>query len=126
MGNPTIHPDVFARSMETHWQDTLGNVTSPSLLNLWETMGKAFNGAIAGTGDQWTVLQPPTGTGKTQGLAVYSALTAKANQSVGIVNGILIVTRLIEQAEELKQNINRLAGFDCAVAKHSDNQLSLE
>lgn len=124
MGNPTIHPDVFARAMETHWSNALGNVSSPSLVKLWEAMGKAYNGAISGTNGQWTVLQPPTGTGKTQGLAVYSALTANSNRDGKLMNGILIVTRLIEQAEELKETINHLAGFKCAQTKHSENKVA--
>lgn len=126
MGNPTIRPDVFARAMQTHWRDTLNNVSSPALVSLWETMGKAFNQAMSGSSKQWLVLQPPTGTGKTQGLAVYSALTARENKYSQLTNGILIVTRLIEQAEELKDRINLLAGFECAITKHSDNEVTSE
>ena len=116
----------FARAMMTHWQDTLGNVPSPALTALWETMAKTFNAAIESDGTRWSVLQPPTGTGKTQGLSVYAALTARANHESEQRHGILIVTRMIEQADELKETIDRLAGFPCAVAKHSENKVPPE
>lgn len=123
MGNPTIRPEDFSRQMETHWTNTLGNVSSPSLLALWETIAKTFNGAIASQETRWAVLQPPTGTGKTQGLAVFAAMTAQSNRTEHQPNGILVVTRLIAQAEELKETINRLAGFECANTKHSENKI---
>lgn len=124
---PTIiTPAEFARAMTAHWQDTLGNVPSPALTALWETMAKTFNAAIESDGTRWSVLQPPTGTGKTQGLSVYAALIAKSNHESEQRNGILIVTRMIEQADELKASIDRVAGFQCAVAKHSDNKIPPE
>lgn len=126
MGYPTIHPEAFAVRMEQHWTNTLGNVSSQNLEALWETMCKAFNGAIASKGNRWAVLQPPTGTGKTQGLSVFAAMTAEANITAEHPNGILIVTRLIEQAEEIMETINRLAGMECAVTKHSDNKITPE
>lgn len=122
----TISPKVFSCAMEAHWENTLGNVPSPALMALWETMAKTFNAAIESDGTRWSVLQPPTGTGKTQGLSVYAALMAKANRESEQRNGILIVTRMIEQADELKEAIDRLAGFQCAAAKHSENKISLE
>lgn len=121
-----ITPEGFAHAMKAHWRDALGNVPSPALTALWETMAKTFNAAIKSDGTRWSVLQPPTGTGKTQGLSVYAALTAKANHESEQRNGILIVTRMIEQADELKESIDRLAGFECAVAKHSENKVSPE
>lgn len=126
MGDITIHPEDFSRSMERHWTGKLGNVSSPSLLALWETLAKTFNCAIASQGERWSVLQPPTGTGKTQGLAVFSSMTARHNRMAGPKNGILIVTRLIAQAEELKETINSLAGFHCAETKHSENKTEPE
>jgi hypothetical protein len=119
--NATISPETFSQAMRDHWEKTLGNTPSPSLMSLWGTMAKTFNTAIESDGTRWSVLQPPTGTGKTQGLSVFAALTAKANHDArSVKNGILIVTRLIEQAVELRETINHLAGFECAVAKHSE------
>lgn len=122
----TISSEGFSRAMKTHWEKTLCNVPSPALMALWETMAKTFNAAIESDGNRWSVLQPPTGTGKTQGLSVYAALTAKANHKSEKRNGILVVTRMIEQADELKEAIDRLAGFECAVAKHSENKVPPE
>lgn len=115
----SITPAAYARAMTAHWQDALGNVPSPALTALWETMAKTFNAAVESDGTRWSVLQPPTGTGKTQGLSVYAALMAKANHGSEQRNGILIVTRMIEQADELKEAIDRLAGFECAVVSNS-------
>jgi len=122
----TISPKVFSCAMEAHWENNLGNVPSPALIALWKTMAKTFNAAIESDGTRWSVLQPPTGTGKTQGLSVYAALMAKTNRESDQRNGILIVTRMIEQADELKESIDRLAGFQCAVAKHSENKIPPE
>jgi hypothetical protein len=119
-----IQPADFAGAMERHWSDNLNNVASPRLMALWETMAKTFNSAMASDNQRWAVLQPPTGTGKTQGLAVFSAMTAKANREADCRQGILIVTRLIEQANELQASIDEMAGFKCAVAKHSENTVT--
>lgn len=121
-----IPPESFALAMRQHWQDTLANVSSLALEALWKTIAKAFNAAIVSTGPEWTVLQPPTGTGKTQGACLYSAMVAKENMTSPEKIGILIVTRLIGQAEEIAALINRLAGFSCAAARHSENKLSPE
>jgi len=119
-----IQPTDFAKAMGSHWCDRLGNVVSPSLMALWETMAQTFNGAMTGKDHRWAVLQPPTGTGKTQGLSLFSAMTANANREGDVRRGILIVTRLIEQADELKASIDQMAGFECAVTKHSDNNIT--
>jgi len=124
MANSQIQPKEFASAMEQHWTTNLHNVPSPALMALWETMCETFNKAMDNQESRWSVLQPPTGTGKTQGLAVYSAMTAKANRGINGKVGLLIATRLIEQANELEETINRLAGFKCAVTKHSENKIS--
>jgi hypothetical protein len=69
----------------------------------------------------WLILQPPTGSGKTQGACVFAAMQASANaQGVLKPVGVLIVTRLIEQADIIATTINELAGRVVAVAHHSD------
>ncbi|CDL00152.1 protein of unknown function [Magnetospirillum gryphiswaldense MSR-1 v2] len=64
--------------MEKHWVETLGNASSDKLRAIWGQLAEAFGQAIGahGTDDErtWRVLQPPTGTGKTQGLCVYAAM----------------------------------------------------
>ena len=119
--NVTIPPDQFARAMQAHSTNpsTLKNVSSPALVELWTVMAKTFNQAIEGNihndtpfrdspeHGKWMVLSPATGSGKTQGIRLYSAMQAAANlhrQSKDKV-GILIVTREIEQADELVEEI---------------------
>ncbi|HEU0222684.1 MAG TPA: hypothetical protein VFR34_10815, partial [Paracoccaceae bacterium] len=131
----TVSTIAFAERMRRHWEDTLGNVSSPSLEAIWQQMADAFGQAIDAHGTKeaghWRILQPSTGTGKSQGLAVYCAMLAEiASRQVGDRNarpvGVLIVVRLIEQAEEMVRTINGLAGFEAALAKHSGVRLSPE
>src|SRR5690349_19941180 len=107
----TVEPSVYVAAMRRHWTTTLGNVCSPSLEDVWRQMAHTFNRQIAtfGTpeGDRWKVLQPETGTGKSQGLAVYCSLLPASDHP-----GVLIVTRLISQADEIAALVNRLAGAE--------------
>jgi hypothetical protein len=75
----------------------------------------------------WLILQPPTGSGKTRGACVFAAMQADAN-ALGALKpvGVLIVTRLIEQADEMAKEINELAGRGVAVAHHSDKPATAE
>jgi hypothetical protein len=114
-------PEDFANAMQAHWTNptTLKNVSSPALMELWTTMAKTFNQAIEGNlaadnpfrdnpqSGKWMVLSPATGSGKTQGVRIYSAMQAAANlhRSSPKKVGILIVTREIEQADELAQEV---------------------
>jgi hypothetical protein len=72
-----VTPDNFVASMSRHWTDTLRNVVSPALQEVWRQMATAFNDQITDAenshADRWRVLQPATGTGKSEGVAVYSA-----------------------------------------------------
>jgi hypothetical protein len=130
--NPTTHnletamdaqvrPDDFACAMQAHWTNpnTLKNVSSPALMSLWTTMAETFNQAIEGNiandnpfrdnpeNGKWMVLSPATGSGKTEGCRIYSAMQAAANLHRSSPNkvGILIVTREIEQADVLARDI---------------------
>src|ERR1700722_14453382 len=116
-----VRPNDFACAMQAHWTNpnTLNNVSSPALMSLWTVMGETFNQAIEGNiaaenpfrenpqSGKWMVLSPATGSGKTQGVRLYSAMLAKANQDLPSSDkvGVLIVTREIEQADELAQEI---------------------
>jgi hypothetical protein len=105
-----VTPEEFATAMKNRWH-SLGNTASPRLLLLWAEMAATFNRAIAdnqNTGTKWRVLEPPTGTGKTQGLCVYAALTIDKNQSSNSPLGILIVTRTIAQADEIIATVRDL------------------
>jgi len=133
MGTPfVVSPQAFTDAMLTRWK-SLGNAPSPRLLQLWTTMAQTLNDAATTSSNAdttWRVLQPPTGSGKTQGLCVYAALAARQNrvdrgQDAASGLYILIVTRTIAQADEIVATTNELAGEAVAVAKHSGNKLSL-
>src|SRR5258705_3723406 len=122
--------------MDIHWSQRLQLVTSPALRELWGTMASTFRtsiiNSITGVVDgPWLILQPPTGSGKTQGACVFAAMQADANaqspqggQGALKPVGVLIVTRLIEQADIIAATINELAGRVVAVAHHSDKPAS--
>lgn len=145
----SIEPKHFAMRMKQHWIETLGNVSSANLEKTWEQMASAFNQAIQAETDEetklWRILQPPTGTGKSQGLAVYCSLLAQqaciqaadvrrnGNGPTNCVTlnnghpiGVLVIVRLITQAEELAKTINILAGLEVALAKHHEVQCTHE
>jgi hypothetical protein len=116
-----VDPQCFVTAMSHHWSQVFGNVTNPALEAVWHQMADVFNAQIEshGTGrqDRWQVVQAPTGSGKSQGLAVYCSLLPETTAHPGA----LIVTRLKIQADELATTINRLTGRDDALAYHGDN-----
>lgn len=119
-----VDPNTFVSAMSEHWSNRLGNVVSNALKDVWHLMATVFNRQIADSQDskeEWQVLQPPTGTGKTQGLAVYCSMLKEENHP-----GVLIVTRLKAQADDLAKAINDRSGRPVAIAKHSDNVVSPE
>jgi hypothetical protein len=121
-----VSPQDFTDRMTLHWSQRLQLITSPALRTLWGIMADTFrkatinsiNGVVA---SPWLILQPPTGSGKTQGACVFAAMQAGANAQGSLKPvGVLIVTRLIEQADIIAATINELAGRVVAVAHHSD------
>src|ERR1700733_249829 len=122
-----VRPNDFANAMQAHWTNpnTLNNVSSPALVSLWAVMADTFNQAIEGNiaslgqgpwdnpfrdnpeNGKWMVLSPATGSGKTQGIRLYSAMQAVANLHRPSPDkvGILIVTREIEQADDLAEDV---------------------
>jgi hypothetical protein len=66
----------------------------------------------------------PTGSGKTEGTCVYAAHQADRNVNHPNPVGVLIVTRLIADADKVAAKINLLAGRSVAVAHHSENKQS--
>ena len=76
----------------------------------------------------WLILQPPTGSGKTQGTCVFAAMQAQANASYPELQpvGVVIVTRLITQADEMASSINAHAGRPIAVAHHSGKRATAQ
>lgn len=132
-----VCPNQFSERMHLHWTmprpEGLGQHSSPALMTLWRIMGENFKLAIieAAVGFQspWRILQPPTGTGKTQGTCVYAAMQAEFNRETeGTLQpvGMLIGTRLREEADQIRDTINTLVGRHVAVVHHSDNYATLE
>jgi len=104
-----VSPQDFTDHMDIHWRLRLQLITSPALRALWCVMAATFRtsiiNSINGVVDApWQILQPPTGSGKTQGACVFAAMQADANaqspqggQGALKPVGVLIVTRRIEQ-----------------------------
>jgi len=113
-----IREDLFVARMTEHWR-SLGNCPSRDLQAVWKQLCRTLNEQSIATDNKWRVVQPATGTGKSQGLALYAALHKDQPQL-----GILIVVRLISQADEMAALINRLAGVEIAKARHTENSLT--
>lgn len=123
-----VKPDIFTKAMTVYWEDELGNQASEKLQAAWRQMAVSFNrhilkarGVLADDKLEqkpWTVLPIPTGAGKTQGLCLYCALLSKGNDR-SKHPAVLIVTRLIDEADTICQTINDLAGQCVAVSYHS-------
>jgi hypothetical protein len=119
--------------MHRHWTrprpQGLGQYSSAALVTLWRIMAETFQlatvEAASGVQSPWRILQPPTGTGKTQGTCVFAAMQAEFNREAEGTTlrpiGMLIVTRLMEDADNIRTTINALAGRDVAVVHHSDS-----
>jgi hypothetical protein len=126
--NGTIPPEVFVQQMEHRWTQALGNVASEPLRQTWRQLAEAFNHNISShfnpdLSDKWWVLQPSTGTGKTQGAIVYCSMLAELPDWLN--PGAVIVTRLIEDADAIATQINELAGREIAIAHHSKSNSRL-
>lgn len=123
-----IDRELFVEAMEEHWVQRLDNVSSHALRLTWRQIGRVFNEHIANHDNpfyakNWNVLQPKTGTGKTQGTIVYCSLLSRAPD--GEHPGVLIVTRRKLDADDIKEQINKLAGREVAIAHHSDSKTKL-
>ncbi len=123
---PSFRHKSSQTAWTVHWSQRLQLVTSPALRDLWSKMASTFRtsiiNSITGVVDApWLILQPPTGSGKTEGACVFAAMQAEANAE-GLLKpvGVLIVTRRIEQADALAERVNELTGRVVAVAHHSD------
>lgn len=116
----TVNTDLFVTAMDKLWTERYRNVSSDKLRAVWKQIGATFNRQIArhgqtNEGRRWQVLQPGTGQGKTQGLALYCSMLDTEDHP-----GVLIVTRLKTQADDIAATINDHAGKDVAVAYHTD------
>ena len=118
-----IKPKDFIKEMEKHWTERLGNVSSKALRKVWYQQAEVYGYYAIGDShrDEWTVLQPPTGSGKTQGTIVYCSMLSRLTGDLH--PGVLIVTRLKADANQIAEKINELSGnIEEAVAYHSDTK----
>ena len=102
----------YLSAIEGHWTGKLGNISSEALRLTWKQICIVLNAKIASWDDpkeksRWPVLQPSTGTGKTQGLIVYSALLSTLSPESH--PGVLIVCRRKVDADGIAQQVNVLS-----------------
>jgi hypothetical protein len=133
-----VSPQGFSDRMNDYWtkprsEGGLGQFSSNALRTLWRIMGENYVASVVdaakGVQSPWRILQPPTGTGKTQGTCVYASMQADHNRDTdGTLRpvGILIVTRLKEDANNIQSTINALADRRVAVVHHSDSKANAE
>jgi hypothetical protein len=117
----TIDRDAFHARMREHWQGELANVYTSRIGEQWFDLSDAFNTHITRAergeqGTQYSVVAAPLGSGKTQGLIIYCVMLAE--QFGESAPGVLIVTRLIRDADAIAEQINRMAGREVALAYH--------
>ena len=125
-----IHPDKFVQRMENHWINELNNVPNEALRESWHQIAETFEHHIQNHDDsekarKWTVLSPPTGSGKSESIVIYGAmLSSRAKEDHP---AILVVTRLIDDCNMMAERINQFGERDTAIAYHSDvsNKVSL-
>ena len=108
--------------MKHHWTDKLGNVSNEHLEKTWEIIADTFKYHIINhenveLAKRWTVLSPPTGAGKTQSTILYCALLSELPDSQH--PGVIIITRLTEDCDEIGRQINQLGKRETAVSFHS-------
>jgi hypothetical protein len=110
--------------MDRHWTSVLNNASSEGLKLVWRQLASAFGLQIMQhnnqeTNTQWQIVQPPTGSGKTQGTIVYCSMLAQ--YPLADHPGVLLVTRLKAEADKIAAEVNRLSGRDdYAFSYHSD------
>jgi hypothetical protein len=132
-------PSAFVARLEAEWTETFKNTSSPALRQTWQQMGECFNRQVArsvkGQRGTWQVLQGRTGTAKTLGLQTWaamlpppSAVPVNAFTNRAGHPGVLIVTKLIENAQGIAKTINTLArryhgiDYDVAFDYHGKNR----
>lgn len=132
-----VPASLFVREMKQHWKEVLLNVSNKALEDTWQQLAEAFIEHVSAHDDPdqreiWTVLGHPTGTGKTQGTILYCAmLSGLLKSSPQDHPGVLIVTKLIEEVNDIAAQINKYSekyapgivdAGPVALAYHSDNK----
>ena len=131
-GLALVSPQEFTDRMLAHWKVTLEMPTPPALVSVWTTMavqfGKSTINNANGQPGPSVILPLPTGSGKTEGTCIYAAMQAERNARAAAEDtkpvGVIIVTRLIEDADALAEKINGIVGHLVAVAQHSQSKVT--
>lgn len=128
-----VPPQTFVDRFTLHWTMKFDMPASEPLRKLWRIMANTYQQSIIATVQgqltRWRVLQPPTGSGKTMGAVVYCGIQAELNASVADCVkpvGIMIVTRLKAQVDEVVSGINAYVGRQVAIADHTDHRATPE
>src|SRR3954452_3770210 len=125
-----VSPQDFLDRMSLLWSAPPYNMkTSPALLAGWGVLVDYFHRAassnLGGAGQKLSYALPlPTGSGKTEGTCVYAALQADRNLNHPNPVGMLIIVRLIADADKVAEKINTMAGRSVAAAHHSEHRLT--
>ena len=113
-----IDPISFQLAMEERWLN-FGNKPNGALRSNWKLLCEVFNQHIENPeSEDWSVVPFPCGSGKSQGLVNYCGLLASQN----LAPGVLVITRFIDEATQMADQINSLAGRQYAVAYHSQSK----
>jgi hypothetical protein len=129
-----VSPQTFVDRFAERWTEQFGMPASNEFKSLWRIMANTYQEAIIDAASnrpyRWRVLQPPTGSGKTTGAVVYAGMQADLNARAEANHrkpvGILIVTRLKAQADEVVLDINYFVGRPVAVADHTGHRATPE
>jgi hypothetical protein len=121
---------TFMAAMEVKWR-SMGNQSSEGLRKVWYRMAQTYMDAIVENlspnrlvigRPSWLVLAPEMGTGKTIGACLFLGLMAGPRTDFGG----LLACRTINQCEEAVRRINEHAGFEAAITRHSENEVTLD
>lgn len=122
-----VLPASFVSRMEKHWTSELGNASSAALRKVWYQIARVFNYHIMNHDTskfgRWDVLSPPTGSGKTEGTVIYSAMLSSLSDENH--PGAIIVTRLIKDCDKIAKRINQFGSRSTAVSYHSQSKNKL-
>jgi hypothetical protein len=129
-GLALVSTQDFSVRMRKHWSETLNMSIPPPLMAAHRLMAEEFqrltiNNATVEGGSASVVLPLPTGSGKTQGTCLYASMQADLNVHVSEKTkpvGVVIITRLIEDADDIAKQINELSGRVVAVAHHTKSK----
>ena len=130
-----IHPFQFLVEMQAFWTRPrtqldqygipgLGNVYTPALGEVWQSLAAALNTQIADHDDaeerhRHSVYGPECGVGKTVGAAVAISMLDPLDHP-----GVLYVCQRKVQANEVAALVNARAGQGTAFAYHEDSKCS--